>query len=252
MPSPKEEATLIVDALFDEVGATGGHAAYGEVPGVDGRTALLEMKEAGFPGWGEVEWSGYYLKFIVQEACKNELSDQVEPLDLEHKRHFVKGNYVWDARLSAEDKNDVVLGDVDEYADIIESNGGIGVLVADAAVIKDDDGDFKRWQEELKGGVSEYEIRREVEGRPSQPRKQAFMIRKVFAYFFTLDILKKGVKDKWAKDTWQRTMRNSNEQARGGKYLIKIDAVPREHLLFVKNFNEDAAEFKKEFPEFAD
>lgn len=251
MPSPKEEAVIIIDALFDEVGATGGYSPHGDVPGIDGREALIEMKEAGFPGWGEVEWAGYYLKFLLQKTCSDQLSGMVKPLDLEHKRHFIKGQFVWDARLSSDEMSAVALGAVNEYADIIEANGGIGVLVADAAVIKDDSGDFKRFQSEMKGEVSDYEIRAEVEGKPPQPRKEAFMIRKVYAYFFTLADLKEGVKNRWAKDNFQRTMKNSNDQPRGGKYMIKIDSVPRKHLLFVKNFNEDLTEFKKEFPEFS-
>jgi hypothetical protein len=250
LPGPKDEAVVIVDALFDEVGATGGHSPHGDVPPVDGQDALLEMRDAKFPCWSEVEWAGYYLKYLVQKTCENQLSGQVEPLDLEHKRHFVKGRYVWDAHLSADDKNEVILGAVDEYADIIKTNGGIGVLVADSIVIKDDTGEFKRFQEELKGGISEYEIRREREGRPAQPRKEAFMIRKVFAYFFTLEDLRNGVETRWARDTFQRTMRNANARPRNGKYSIKIDSVPRQHLLFVKNFNEDPAEFGREYPEF--
>lgn len=250
MPSPKDEAVKILDALFDEVGATGGQLPHREVPAITGIDALLEMKEAGFPGWGELEWGGYYLKFLLQKLCGDELSGQVAPHDLLHKRHFVKGDYVWDAHLSAEDKDEVILGAVDEYTDIIKTNGGIGVFVVDTVFHKDDTGEFKRFQEDLKGGISEYEIKRELEGRPSQPRKEAFMIKKVFGYFFTLADLQEGLKNRWAKDSFQRTMRNSNDQPRNGKYSIKINSIPDKYLLFVKNFNEDAEEFKEIYPEF--
>jgi len=251
LPDPNEEASTIVDALFDEVGATGGCSPHGDVPGIDGRDALTEMKDVGFPGWGEVEWAGYYLKYLMQKICNDRLSGIIEPLNLTHKRHFIKGQFVWDARFSADDKNEVPLGAVEEYADIIHTNKGIGIFVADCTVIKDERGSFRRFQEDMKGEVSDYEIKSENEGKNPQPRKEAFMIRKVYAYFFTLADLQEGVRNRWAKDSFQQNMKNSNDQPRGGKYLIKIDSVPRKHLLFVRNFNEDPTEFKKEFPDFS-
>jgi hypothetical protein len=250
LPGPEEEAVKIVDALYDEVGATGGTLPHREVPPIIGIEALLEMKEAGFPAWAEVEWGGYYLKFLLQKLCGDVLSGVAEPLDLSHKRHFIKGDYVWDAHLSAEDKNEVPLGAVDEYADIIEANDGIGVLIADAYVQKDETGEFKHFQEDMKGGLSEYDIKAAMEGKPPQPRKEAFFIRKVYAYFFTPADLESGIQNRWAKNSFQRTMKNSNDSRRGGKYSIKIDSIPKEYLLFVKNFNEDAKEFGDEFPEF--
>jgi len=250
LPGPKEEAVKIVDALYDEVGATGGTLPHREVPPIIGIEALLEMKEAGFPACAEVEWGGYYLKFLLQKLCGNELSGVAEPLDLSHKRHFVKGKYVWDAHLSAEDKDEVPLGAVDEYTEIINANGGIGVLVADAVVQKDETGEFKQFQDDLKGGASEYDLKAEMEGKPTQPRKEAFMIRKVYAYFFTRADLEDGLKKGWTKNSFQRTMKNSDDRPRGGKYSIKVDSVPKKYLLFIKNFNEDAIEFAEEFPEF--
>lgn len=209
------------------------------------------MREANFPGWGEVEWAGYYLKFLLQKTCSDQLAGLVEPFDLIHKRHFVKGQYVWDIRFSADDKNEVPLGAVDEYAGIMEANNGIGVLVADSAVFKDESGSFRRFQEEMKGEISDYEIKAEVEGKNPQPRKEAFMIHKVYAYFFTYADLEEGVRNRWAKDSFQQAMKNSNDLPRGGKYSIKKDSVPRKYLMYVKNFNSDPSEFKKEFPDFS-
>ena len=37
---------------------------------------------------------------------------------------------------------------------------------------------------------------------------------------------------------------------RNPKYKFKISDVPADHLIFVKNFNEDAEEFAEEFPDF--
>ena len=245
MQNPKQEAELIVNALFEDYG-TGG-LTRGECPGVDGKDAIQEMKADDFPGWQEVEWAGYHIKYLVQKTCEEKLPGKILPYD-QGKRHLVKGNYVWDPRFSSHDKTDVILGDVDEYGEIIKKNGGIGVLVVDAAATPDTHENFRRWQEEQKGKLSEYSIRREIEGRPARERKSAYMIRKIFAYFFTLDNLQKGVIDGWADDTFQQSMRNADGSSRNSKYRLKINLVPSEYLLLIKNFNEDPDEFESDFP----
>ncbi|MDD4455485.1 hypothetical protein [Methanoculleus sp. UBA430] len=247
MRNPREEAELIVEALFEDYG-TGG-ITRGECPGVDGREAILEMKEAGFPGWQEVEWPGFHVKFLVQRECREKLNGEVQPYDLDKKRHLVRGDYVWDTRFHANERSDdIPLGDVKGYNDLVKEHGGIGLLVVDAAVVKDENGDFRRWHEELKGGSSEYSLERERDGRPPRERKSRYLIVGVYAYFFTLDDLNKGIMDGWTDDDFQRTMRNANGARRKSKYLLKGSEIPDEHLLFVKNFNMDPEEFEEQFP----
>ena len=62
MPTPEEEANLIVNALFEDLG-TGGYEE-GPCPHIDGRDAILNMREDGFPGWQEVEWAGYHITYF--------------------------------------------------------------------------------------------------------------------------------------------------------------------------------------------
>ena len=246
MPNPKQEAELIVNALYEDYG-TGG-LTRGECPGVDGKDAIQEMKADDFPGWQEVEWAGYHIKYLVQKTCEEKLANQIQSYD-QGKRHLVKGNYVWDARFNSHDKTDVILGDVDEYTEIIKKHGGIGVLVVDAAATPDTQENFRRWQEEQKGRTSDYSIRRELEGRPARERKSAYMIRKIFAYFFTLANLQDGVRHGWADDVFQQSMRNANGSSRHSKFRLRINQIPSEYLLLVKNFNEDPDEFEDEFPD---
>lgn len=244
MRNPREEAAIIVEALFEDYG-TGG-ITRGECPGVDGRMAILEMKEAGFPGWQEVEWAGFHAKFLVQKMCREKLNGEIQVYDLDKKRHLVRGDYAWDTRFHVYDKSDKIpLGDVKGYSDLVEKHGGIGLLVVDAAVNTDKNGDFRRWHEELKGGSSEYSMERERDGRPPRERKTEYLILGVYAYFFTLDDLNKGVMEGWTEDDFQRTMRNADGARRKSKYRIKSSEIPDEHLLLVKNFNVDPEEFEE-------
>ena len=82
---------MIVEVLFKDFG-TGG-ITQGPCPWVDGRDAILEMKENDFPGWKEVEWAGYHIKYLVQKACQEHLKGAIKPLS-QVKRHLVKGEYL--------------------------------------------------------------------------------------------------------------------------------------------------------------
>lgn len=109
MPNPKNEAELIINALFEDFG-TGGYTD-GPIPHVDGREAIMEMKEDKFPGWQDVEWAGYHIKYLVQNACDEKIPGMFKPY-IQKRRHLIKGNYVWDTRLNANEEGTVILGDV--------------------------------------------------------------------------------------------------------------------------------------------
>lgn len=181
MPNPRVEAELIINALFEEFG-TGGYTP-GPVPHVNGRGAILEMKQDNFSGWQDVEWAGYHIKYLVQRVCRRNLAGQFAPYE-QGRRHLIKGRYLWDTRFNANDEENVILGDVQEYNDLMASNGGIGILVADTQANFDLTGEFIHWHEVLKGGASNYTIEREIDGRPIRRRKTEYMIRKIRAYFF--------------------------------------------------------------------
>jgi len=240
---PKEEGELITSVLFEEMG-TGG-ITRGPCPGVDGRDAIVEMKDEGFPGWPEVEWAGFHVKYLIQKICQKKLADKVKPLTI-RKRHLVKGEYLWDPRFCANEEKHVILGDVDEYLELIETegNGGIGLLIINAVAKYDLNGDFRRWHDELKGGPSEYTVEREVEGRPPRMRKTEYMITTVTGYYFTLSDLEKGVERGWLRDDFQRGMRNFDGSPRKEKYLLSLYETPTKYRLFIWNFNMDSEEFK--------
>jgi hypothetical protein len=247
MPNPREEAESIVNALFEDFG-TGGYGD-GPVPHIDGYGAIQEMRDDGFPGWRDVEWAGFHIKYLVQNECRRKLPE-ILPYDQE-RRHLVKGRYVWDSRFNANEEEEVILGDVQEYDTIVRENNGIGILVVDAYASYDFDGEFRRWHERLKGGSTPYTALREAEGRHPRLRKDAYMIRKVRSYFFTSDDLRDGVRDSWLDATFQEGLRNADGSPRNPKYRFRIGDVPNRYLLFIKNFNEDSVEFAEEYPEFS-
>jgi len=219
--NPKEEAKKIVDLIFEELGTAG--ITRGPVPYVDGRYAIQEMKEKELPSWKENEWQGYYLKHLVRELC-DEKCPGIESYT-EGKNYLVKGEYLWDVRnKTADEEIPTILFSNQVMNKFLDEFGGIGVIIADSVAYSDENGDFRRWHEELKGGESEYTKKRKAEGRPPRKMKTAFVIIKVGAYYFTEDDFKKGVAQGWLDRSFQRNMRQFNGSSRGGKcfYLFVI------------------------------
>ncbi len=251
MLKPNEEAQLIIDALHEDYGYDGNQ--YGECPYIDGRKAVLEMKAAGFPGWAQVEWAGFYLKFLIQNICSEKLShEKIEPFDLGRNRHFIKGSFVWDTRFHANDDNmKIPLGDLEDYNAIAIQNGGIGIIIVDSVAKPDNEDDFRRWHEEIKGGPSNYTIIREIEGRRPQPRKKEFFIKKVLAYFFSPTDFQTGIQENWMDTEFQDNWRNADESDRNSKYRLHLTRVPQKYLVYAKNFNEDPIVFAETYPEYS-
>ena len=99
MRKPIDEARMLCDALFSELGTAG--ITRGEVPGIDGRDAIEEMFEKGLPSWTENEWPGFYMKHLMQELSIKEYPDVFEHLK-EYKGKLIErcgqGKNWWNLR----------------------------------------------------------------------------------------------------------------------------------------------------------
>jgi hypothetical protein len=244
MSNPKDEATQIINAIFESYGTAG--ITRGEIPYVDARSAITEMKEHDFPGWKDVEWGSYHLKFVVKDLC----NDFLEMIDYGDRRYHFKGNYLWDVRYHADGRYNVPMGDIEDTNRIITDSQGLGILIFDIHANSDIQKSFVEWHESLKGGPSSYTIQRETEGRREQPRKTDYFIKKVIAYFFTSSDVQNGINQHWLKTSFQGGFRNSDGTSRKGKYMLDTRYIPPECLLLVKNFNEDPEEFAEDYPDF--
>lgn len=245
MSNQKNEAMKIVDTIFDSYG-TGG-ITRGEIPYFDAKSSIMAMKEAEFPGWRDVEWGSYHLKFVVNDLC----NDFLNIVDFGERRLLFKGNYIWDIRYHKEGKNTVPLGDIEQYSRIIKENNGLGLLIFNIHAEDDRKRSFIEWHEALKGGPTDYVIQREQDGRREQPRKTDYCIKKVFAFYFSPDDIISKIENKWLKTSFQVGFRNSDASPRKGKYMLDTRYIPSDNLLFIKNFNEDPEEFAEDFPEYA-
>jgi hypothetical protein len=248
---PKEEAKKIVDSLFDELG-TGGHCPKG-CPFVDGYDAVDEMETKNWPSWKQVEWQGFYLKHKIRELSIQKFPGKFEPWN-HATLYLLKGKYIWDIRFNAINSNEKYSGQipflsVENIDRILDESDGLGLLIANSVANYDFDGKFIDFLEKKKLGKTEYDLQREAEGRPPRIRKTAFMINRVYSYFFPDKDIHKGPQDGWVNPKFQEDRRQFDGGSREGKYLLYLDKIPLYYRLDVTNFNEDPDDWEAEFGE---
>jgi len=245
--TPAEEAKMIFNTLHDlglGMEIISGDRLY-EGLTIDGKQAIQEMKDGGDPYWREMEWPAYYISFLL----KNQLRGRMQIVERGRKRICFQGEHPWDVRIKATDYRTpwVILTDVRNTDRVFDDGRGFGLIVIFVIVTKDEDGTFRQWHEELKGGSSEYTRRVEREGRrPRMRKKEMFLIKGTAWFFPTLAEFKRGVDEGWLDEDFARTMRNSDRRSRNPKYAIDISRIPERYKVFVHNFNVDPDEFYDE------
>lgn len=243
----KEEAEKLVKLLFEEFGNPLLYSQTEDpnrsVVYVDGKEAIKWMKANKLPGWKEVEWAGFYVRHILQFQCKEKAPNDFTPI-IDKKQYQVKGKYLWDIRVrSVERKPNIILNSVEIFEKLIQDNGGIGLIIPNAAMFYDtNEHAFREWQEHIKGKSSEYVLQGETVGRPPRLRKTGFIITRVFAYYLAIDAINRGLNEGWMRNDFQKGMKNADGTLRTPKYIIDLKKTPIDYLLVNKNFNSDPQE----------
>lgn len=247
--TPKDEAYQIIDALFDELGTGGLTPGPGEF--VDGQAAIIEMIDKEWPSWKEVEWPGFYMKHKALELCEQKYPNTFQEFKPTPKLRLLKGNYIWDVRFAAtattdldEKPKNIILSDTKIQEDLLDEYNGFGLILVDAVVSLDLDGEFIKWLTEEKGGKSSYDKKRIADARPPRMRKTGFMIKRVYASYYPKEIFLEGINEGWLKDDFQRSMRQYDSGIRNPKYLLNFEKIPDVCKLFVRNFNFDRDDFE--------
>jgi hypothetical protein len=100
----------------------------------------------------------------------------------------------------------------------INLNGKIGFIIASGDVIYDNnDEDFKKWHDALKGKTSKYVTDRINRNAPSRRRKVSFDLDElIFVYLDKNTLSNTG--------SFQKDMRNSNGNKRNEKVMIDLNS----------------------------
>lgn len=198
----------------------------------NGRSAILEMKEADFHHWRQMEWIGWYFQFL----CEKFFGDIVEIPGPKYGNVQFDGfkEIPWDFKAHAinTSSHQIIVNDTEATANGIQDYGAVGVILAVGKVLyNDEDRTFQKWHEELKGGKSKYEVERIKRGAWSRLRKVEFNLKQIS--FIKIDdsvLVKCG--------SFQRDFRNSNGTPRMEKISLDLEKL-NEEIVFFLNFNSN-------------
>lgn len=210
-------------------------AAARSIPGVwDGREAILEMKNADYPHWKQMEWMGFYFQFLCERAFTGILEMPGKKYGRVEFDAF--GTFSWDFKAHSSKNHDgstrniVIMNDAEAIQTAMEEHGHYGLILAIGDVTYNDDNrTFKQWHDQLKGGASKYERKRVQRGAGSRIRKTRFVLSEM--RFICLDA---ALLEQCGK--LHNQGRNSDGSSRKPKFSVNTTKIPDDALLGVESW----------------
>ena len=192
------------------------------IPSVwDGKDSIEYMKDNGCHHWKQMEWPGFYFQFMCETIlskdnfmeCPGKRYGNVEfygfkIINWDFKAHSID--------LSKKDNGKIPTNGYDETMRAIDEYGEVCFIVGSGVSSYDVDGSFKKWHDEIKGGISKYEVERVERNAPSRRRKTSFSFDELIFVFVNSGNIKYCGK-------FQSAFRNSNGTARNAKVMIDIN-----------------------------
>lgn len=189
----------------------------------NGRKAILEMRDSGYPHWKQMEWMGFYFQFL----CDTKLPPLVKIPGPKYGKVEFDGfsEIPWDFKAhpdkngNGQENKGVIVNDRLAIAKAIKQFGGAGLILATGdATYNDEDRSFQVWHQELKGGLSEFEKQRILRKAPSRLRKTAFRLKEIKIILLD-DKVVQGL------GSFQEGFRNSDGSPRNAKVLLDLDNI---------------------------
>jgi len=203
---------------------------------VDGKTAILEMKDGGSRNWRQMEWIGFWFEFFLEQNLIPILGGAKGPTFGTTQFDFKK-KFVWDLKAHPSGSKNLILNDQIAIRNCIESEHGLGFIIISGLAKYDSEGVFKSWHDNLKGGTSAYEKDRVARGASSRRRKISFEPENLHALWFdNIGEINSAVKDGWLK-SFQTNMKNSNGKPRPAKFLFDLGGVSKDNLIAEAKIN---------------
>lgn len=195
----------------------------------DGRKAILEMRDLGYPHWKQMEWIGFYFQFL----CDTRLPPFVKIPGPKYGKVEFDGflEMPWDFKAhpnknaNGQDNKSVMVNDRLVITKAIKQFGGVGLILAlGDAEYNDEDRSFQMRHQGLKGGLSDFEKERILRKVPSRLRKTAFRLREIMLISLDAKILKES-------GSFQKGFRNSDGSPRKAKVLLDLENIIAEKII---------------------
>ncbi len=216
-----EAATSVVDENTnqskdsesdDELGAVSQVAIDNTPHQMDGRSCVLEMKQAEFRPWRQTEWQGFYFEFKVCPALINQLGGgpkKVVNTTFDYSRTKIWDLKVHSASHAGKNNPSIQLNDKRAIQEAVRSNG-FGLIVLSG--IPHFDYDFTVWHKKLRGH-SDLSFGRTLKSKFESKRLDFF-------FFDNLDVLEVAIDAKVLSDFNQG--RQPSGHVRRPKYSLNL------------------------------
>ncbi len=194
----------------------------------DGKNSIIEMKNANFPHWKQMEWIGFYFQFLCEKYLYNIMKipgpkygnvkfDAFKEIPWDFKAHAINTS-----------SHQIIVNDSKAIADAIKDFGSAGLILALGNVVYNDENrTFQKWHEELKGGLSKYSLERIKRGAWSRLRKVSFELKQISFIRITDNTLVKC-------GSFQIDFRNANGNPRKAKVLLDLEKIKEELVYFIE------------------
>jgi len=184
----------------------------------DGKSCVLELKDADDHQWKQMEWWGFYFEYKIKQMFSDRFLFPGDKFD--NVEFDMKGAINWDLKAAAikSDSHRIILNDKIAMEKSIEKEGYHGDIIALCDVEYNDiNRTFQKWHTELKGGKSKYELEREARTSISRYRKTKAILTEIIILILKKDDLEKLLIMKQG--------RNSNGKPRPEKYMLDLETI---------------------------
>ena len=197
----------------------------------DAKKSILEMKADNAKNWKQMEWIGWYFEYL----CHKHLEDLMTMPDKQKYGNvsfdgFLK--FPWDFKTHAiQSGNKIPVNDLEATSKAISNFGFMGLIIVLGDVKYDNDNsDFKKWHDQLKGPKSDNVKKNEARGARSRKRKTELKIFQILFLRVDNDLLDKC-------DTFQKNWRNANGNPRRTKVLLDLRKI-EDHIEYVIDYSK--------------
>lgn len=196
----------------------------------DGKESILYMKDNGCQHWKQMEWIGFYFQFLCEQKLDQRMKfqlprygntsfDALMGIPWDFKAHVIGGS-----------RNSVITNASSATAMAIQEYGATGLILASGVATYDDpESSFKIWHDQLKGGISPFEIERINRKAKSRRRKAFFELQKIEFILITDSTLL------WS-GSFQKGFRNADGSPRREKVLLNLNKLPTDEVIDVITF----------------
>ena len=152
----------------------------------DGRESILEMKNADYKHWHQIEWLESYFKFLCQKHFGGIID--IPGQKYSNMRFDAFREISWDFKVQAANTTiyNIIASRTEAIASTIRNYGYYGMILAIGSVeYSDKKKTFKKWHDELRKEIYQYDTNRINRGVMSRTHKTAFVLEEI--HFISFD-----------------------------------------------------------------